>query len=338
MLRRYVKALAWFAATPLRWRYVTSKRWWHIAASCHWSTRLYFLGVPELDTGVCVGRRTTIRSEGSGRMVLGEEVWIGDDCEISVLEEIRIGQGTSVQHRSQLHGDVELGAGCVCAANLYIASSSHRFRDTPHLPIRWQDSAVGSLPAKDRSRRVVIEDDCWLGINVVICPGVIVGRGTVVGANAVVTTSTPPYSVVAGAPARVIGARFVFQPPSSVCVSRPEDNPYFYSGFVLPPIGQSWERAMSQGRWVGQRFALAMQLRQGNKLRLTTFATHAVRLTHGAQNFFVGPGESSLLLSPVLDNRGFLWFSVSGWGKQRLAICSACEVSVATPTEDSLIC
>jgi acetyltransferase-like isoleucine patch superfamily enzyme len=55
---------------------------------------------------------------------------------------------------------------------------------------------------------VVIEDDVWVGTNVVILKGVRVGRGSIVAAGAVVNKSVPPYSIVAGVPARVIKKRF----------------------------------------------------------------------------------------------------------------------------------
>jgi acetyltransferase-like isoleucine patch superfamily enzyme len=55
-----------------------------------------------------------------------------------------------------------------------------------------------------RRAAVVIEDDAWLGTNAVVLPGVRIGRGAVVGAGAVVTEDVPPFSVVAGVPARVI--------------------------------------------------------------------------------------------------------------------------------------
>lgn len=336
-LHRGIKALLWFVAKPSRWRYVTSVRWWHVAASCHWSARLHFVDLPELAAEVCIGRRTTIRCSG-GRLVLSEGSWIGDDCEISVHDEIRIAQGTSIQHRSQLHGDVEFGVGCVCGANLYVASSSHRFRDVPHLPIRWQDGVAHNLPAYKRSRKVVIEDDCWLGINVVICPGVTVGRGTVVGANSVVTASVPPYSVVGGVPARVIGSRLDFHPPGSVCASKPEDNPYFYAGFAPPRVGQSWAHGMAQGRLAGRRFALALRLRSGGALKLTVFATCSLRFVHGSQVCFVEPGESSVTLQPVPDERGLLWFVVEGWRARCLAVSSAADICGTTSDEGSLVC
>jgi acetyltransferase-like isoleucine patch superfamily enzyme len=52
----------------------------------------------------------------------------------------------------------------------------------------------------------VIDDDCWLGEGCRVLKGVHLGRGCVVGANAVVTRSFPPYSVVGGVPARLLRA------------------------------------------------------------------------------------------------------------------------------------
>ena len=53
----------------------------------------------------------------------------------------------------------------------------------------------------------MIEDDCWLGANVVVLNDVVIGKGSVVGAGAVVTNSIPPYSIASGIPARVIKKR-----------------------------------------------------------------------------------------------------------------------------------
>ena len=56
-----------------------------------------------------------------------------------------------------------------------------------------------------RTAPVVIEDDAWLGFNVTVLKGVVIGRGAVIGAASVVTTDVPPWTVVAGNPARQIG-------------------------------------------------------------------------------------------------------------------------------------
>jgi acetyltransferase-like isoleucine patch superfamily enzyme len=60
----------------------------------------------------------------------------------------------------------------------------------------------------DDDRGVVIEDDVWVGARAMILQGVVVGRGSIVGAGAVVTKSVPPYAVVAGVPARVVKFRW----------------------------------------------------------------------------------------------------------------------------------
>ncbi|UUS57562.1 acyltransferase [Acinetobacter sp. YH16040_T] len=64
-----------------------------------------------------------------------------------------------------------------------------------------------AFPKNDRPI-TVIESDCWIGARVTIMEGVRIGRGSVIGANSVVTKSIPPYSVAVGAPARVIKQRF----------------------------------------------------------------------------------------------------------------------------------
>lgn len=54
-----------------------------------------------------------------------------------------------------------------------------------------------------REGPVVIEEDVWVGASAVVLPGVVIGKMSVVGAGAIVTRTVPPFSVVAGVPARV---------------------------------------------------------------------------------------------------------------------------------------
>jgi acetyltransferase-like isoleucine patch superfamily enzyme len=51
---------------------------------------------------------------------------------------------------------------------------------------------------------VIIEEDCWLGTGAIVLPGVRIGRGSIIGAGAVVTKDIPPMSVATGVPARVV--------------------------------------------------------------------------------------------------------------------------------------
>lgn len=55
---------------------------------------------------------------------------------------------------------------------------------------------------------VIVEDDVWVGCGAIILKGVTIGRGAIVGAGSVVTSSVSPYSIVAGNPARILKNRF----------------------------------------------------------------------------------------------------------------------------------
>lgn len=55
---------------------------------------------------------------------------------------------------------------------------------------------------------VIIGEDVWLGVNVTVLAGVTVGRGAIVGAGSVLRYDVPPYAIVAGNPAKIVGFRF----------------------------------------------------------------------------------------------------------------------------------
>lgn len=58
---------------------------------------------------------------------------------------------------------------------------------------------------------VVIESGCWIGTRAIILKGVTIGRGSVIGAGAVVTKDVPPYSIYVGVPERKCFSRFTEQ-------------------------------------------------------------------------------------------------------------------------------
>jgi acetyltransferase-like isoleucine patch superfamily enzyme len=161
-----------------------------------------------------------------GELRLGSNVLVLKDTEISA-EQIEIGSNISIQKHSYIFGNVKIGSYCIFGPNLYISSGIHTFKKIPFLNIHDQE-----LLEKDQTeiKTISIGEDCWFGINVVILPGVTIGKGCIVGANSVVNKDILPYSIVAGAPAKVVSRRLEFLPPKKI-LSTIDYIPYFYSGF-----------------------------------------------------------------------------------------------------------
>lgn len=157
-----------------------------------------------------LGSRTVlalpIRLSGEERIAIGEGVYVGAGSWLQSLPDgddhsvaLSIGAGTSIAGACVISAvrSVTLQEKVLLARNVYISDHSHRFTQlgTPIL-------AQGI----DRIRPVLIKKGAWLAQNVVVCPGVTVGEGAVVGANSVVTDDIPDFSVAVGAPARVVKA------------------------------------------------------------------------------------------------------------------------------------
>ncbi len=90
---------------------------------------------------------------------------------------------------------VEIGEHCMFANGCFVTDGNHRF-DDPEKPVPWQ-----GFTTKGPTR---IGANVWCGANVVVTSGVTIGERCVIGANSVVTTDIPAFSIAAGAPARVL--------------------------------------------------------------------------------------------------------------------------------------
>ena len=96
---------------------------------------------------------------------------------------------------------VKFGNNVLLASKIYISDCSHGSYSGDE-----NDSHPDSIP-HDRplsSKPVVIEDNVWLGEFVSVLPGVTIGKGSIVGANSVVSKSLPPYVIAVGTPAKPI--------------------------------------------------------------------------------------------------------------------------------------
>jgi acetyltransferase-like isoleucine patch superfamily enzyme len=112
---------------------------------------------------------------------------------------IRAGRNLAVNAGVLLdgRGGLTIGSHVLIGPNAVVLSSEHHWSD-PGRPIVVQGHRLAPT---------TIGDDVWIGANVTVTPGVTIATGTVVGAGAVVTADTAPYTIVAGVPARPIGAR-----------------------------------------------------------------------------------------------------------------------------------
>lgn len=201
----------------------------HPAASLVGSARRIHLG-----RGSSIGARSRLHPGSAGTIRLESCVWLSSDVELQTDSRIRIEAGTTIQRRCSIIGTVRIGRGCIIAPNVFISSGTHPFRAYPELPIRKQELllAAHGLNGNGGDKPVWIQEDTWLGVNAVICPGVTVGKGSVIGANAVVTRDVPPYTVAAGVPARAIGKRLDWEPPARIDANRADHEKYFLSGLV----------------------------------------------------------------------------------------------------------
>lgn len=133
------------------------------------------------------------------RLELGEGVLLEPGVWLTAPAKarIKIGEGTFLNRGVMVaaHELVEIGAHCMLANGCFVSDANHRFDDL-HKPITWQ-----GFESKGPTR---IGDNCWLGIGVVVTSGVTIGERSVIGANSVVTRDIEPYSIAAGAPAKVL--------------------------------------------------------------------------------------------------------------------------------------
>ena len=72
----------------------------------------------------------------------------------------------------------------------------------------WEQGFDPSTWTREYRGNTLIGNDVWLGRDATVMPGVEIGSGAIIAAASVVTTAVPPYTVVAGNPARVVKTRF----------------------------------------------------------------------------------------------------------------------------------
>ena len=134
-----------------------------------------------------------------GRLEMGEHTLLEPHVWLTAQDpaRIRIGSGTFLNIGVMVAAVelVEIGDHCMFANGCFVSDGNHRF-DQPDRPVPWQ-----GFTTKGPTR---VGDNVWCGAHVVITSGVTIGERCVIGSNSVVTEDLPPFSVAAGAPARVL--------------------------------------------------------------------------------------------------------------------------------------
>ena len=156
---------------------------------------------------VLVGYRSDrLHLEPFSAVMQGSVLAFGD--QVNGFGSIQIGQRSWIGEYNSLRacggGNIEIGADCLISQFCSLIGGNHAAAASR--PIAQQ----GIDPARVG---VTLHDDVWLGAGTTILPGVVIGRGAIVGANSVVNCHIPEYEIWAGSPARRIGSRLENQSP-----------------------------------------------------------------------------------------------------------------------------
>lgn len=133
--------------------------------------------------------------KGSHRnLMIKHDVKIGGMNKITLGDNVYINHNVDIIARDQL---ILIGNNVIIASYVSIIGENHSL-DNINSPIRYQ---------KMLSKKIVIEDDVWIGTRAIILAGVTIGKGAVIGAGAVVTHDVSDYAIVGGVPAKIIRIR-----------------------------------------------------------------------------------------------------------------------------------
>mgnify|MGYP004641149393 FL=1 len=170
----------------------------HIVHAC------YYIRFSKIGRKCFIGRRARINQ--CKYISMGDQCRIGNDCRISVYKEFggkvntpelifgdRVYMG---DHISILCADKILIKDDVLMASYIMITSENHGMDV--------EGEIGYGKQKLITQPVTIENGVWIGEKAIILPGVTIGEKAIVAAGAVVTKDVPPYTIVAGNPARIL--------------------------------------------------------------------------------------------------------------------------------------
>lgn len=134
---------------------------------------------------------------------LGEHVHVDIDFHCEYGKNIHVGNNVIINMNCTFvdNNRINIGNRVLIASDVKIYTATH---STDPSVRNHSSNPNPDFWCQTYSRPVTIEDEVWIGGGAVLLPGVTIGKGSVIGAGAVVTRDIPPYSVAVGNPARVI--------------------------------------------------------------------------------------------------------------------------------------
>lgn len=112
--------------------------------------------------------------------------------------DVEIGDYSGIGVNAHIPCDAKIGNFVMMAPNCYIHNVNHNFSDI---------STPMCMQGFSEKKGVVIEDDCWIGRDVIMTPGRTIKRGSVIGTGCVLCKDFPEYSIVGGNPSKLIRLR-----------------------------------------------------------------------------------------------------------------------------------
>lgn len=142
------------------------------------------------------------QDKDGGPVELAKGVHVHRDCIIQtgLGGRVTVDDRTSIQPRCQFSaykGAIQIGCYVQIAPNCAFYPYDHSFAP---------GKLISEQPLKTKGG-IVVEDDAWLGVGVIVLDGVRIGKGAVVGAGSIVTHDVPNEAIVVGVPARVVKMR-----------------------------------------------------------------------------------------------------------------------------------
>lgn len=151
-------------------------------------------------------------------VTLGERSWCYSafaflHCRSRTPRAVRIGHDTGIYNGTFFdlgpEADVEIGnfctlVGAVLATNSRVVIKDYCFM-AHEVTLADRFAAVPGPETDAGKADIVFEENCWVGMRAVIIGPVTIGEGAIIGAASVVTADVPPYAIVAGNPAVIVG-------------------------------------------------------------------------------------------------------------------------------------